>query len=164
MSIPSPPFKDSSFSSEKTTSSWLSFSDGDNRVSSSQKFDFRKTVMICDDESDVLMAYKIALASKYSVVTAGSGRECLSKYNDEKLLGRKVDVLLLDYKLGDIPGDEVACKIKDMDGTKVILISAYEIDPSFLKDLEERNCISSFVRKPVTMASLMSTVDRVLLS
>ena len=90
--------------------------------------------MICDDEADVLMAYKIALSSKYSIVTAISGRECLTKYNDERLQGRKVDVLILDYKLGDMLGDEVACKIQEMDGTKVILISAYEIDSEFLKD------------------------------
>jgi CheY-like chemotaxis protein len=120
--------------------------------------------MICDDESDVLMAYKIALSSKYSVVTATSGKECLTKYDDERLSGRKVDVLVLDYKLGDMSGDEVACKIRDVDGTKVILISAYEIDPIFLKDLEERNCISSFVRKPVSMATLLRVVDRILLS
>ncbi len=114
-------------------------------------------------KSDVLMAYKIALSSKYSVMTAESGQECLTKYSGEQLQGRKVDALVLDYKLGDMPGDEVACKIQGMDGTKVILISAYEIEQEFLKDLEQRNCITSFLKKPVSMASLISKVDQVLL-
>lgn len=120
--------------------------------------------MICDDEADVLQAYKIALSSKYTVVTARSGRECLTRYSSERLSGRKVDALILDFRLGDMSGDEIACKIRDMDGTKVILISAYEIDPTFLRDLEQRNCIASFVKKPVSMASLLRTVDRVLLN
>jgi CheY-like chemotaxis protein len=156
-------FKNYPFPVEKPNNSWLSHSGLDYSVTSSQKFDFQKKVMICDDEADVLLAYKIALSSKYSVVTATSGRDCLTKYNDQQLLGIKVDALILDYKLGDMLGDEVACKIQKMDGTKVILISAYEIDPDFLKDLEQRNCITSFVRKPVSMASLLSKVDQVLL-
>ena len=123
----------------------------------------QKTVMICDDELDVLRAYKIALASRYSVVTASSGEECLRKYVDETKAGAKVDVLLLDYRLGDMPGDEVARKIRDLDGTKIILISAYEISSAFLDELKQKNCITSFIKKPVTMASLLASIDRILL-
>lgn len=119
--------------------------------------------MICDDESDVLRAYRIALASKYSVVTATSGEECLRKYGDGLKTGAKVDLLLLDYKLGDMSGDEVACRIRDLDGTKIILISAFDVAASFLNDLTKRNCITSFVKKPITMASLLTTVERILL-
>jgi response regulator RpfG family c-di-GMP phosphodiesterase len=156
-------FRNYPFPVEKPNNFWLSHSGRDYSSTPSQKFDIRRMVMICDDEADVLTAYKIALSSKYSVVTTTSGRDCLTKYNEQQLLGRKVDVLILDYKLGDMLGDEVACKIQEIDGTKVILISAYEIDPDFLKDLERRNCITSFVRKPVSMASLLSKVDQVLL-
>lgn len=120
--------------------------------------------MVCDDESDVLRAYRIALASKYNVVTASSGEECLRKYEGELKAGSKVDVLLLDYKLGDMLGDEVACKIRDMDGTKIILISAYEIESNFLGDLKQRNCITAFVKKPITMSSLLSTIEKTLQS
>jgi response regulator RpfG family c-di-GMP phosphodiesterase len=119
--------------------------------------------MVCDDESDVLRAYKIALASRYSVLTASSGEDCLRKYETEVRKGGKVDVLLLDYRLGDMSGDEVACKIRDMDGTKIILISAYEINNSFLNELKRRRCITTFVKKPITMAALLATVERTLL-
>jgi len=118
--------------------------------------------MICDDESDVLLAYKIAIASKYSVLTASSGEECLRKYDIELRSGGRVDVLLLDYRLGDMLGDEIACKIRDLDGTKVILISAYEISTSFLNELKEKNCITSFIKKPITMSSLLGIIDKTL--
>jgi response regulator RpfG family c-di-GMP phosphodiesterase len=119
--------------------------------------------MICDDESDVLRAYRITLASRYNVVTASSGEECLKKYDIELKAGSKIDVLLLDYKLGDMLGDEVACKIRDMDGTKIILISAYEISTNFLNELKQSNCITSFIKKPITMASLLVAVEKTLL-
>jgi hypothetical protein len=36
-------------------------------------------------------------------------------------------------------GDSVACKIKEYNGTKIILISAYNLDDTLVKDLEENN-------------------------
>ena len=48
-----------------------------------------------------------------------------------KVDGKHIDILLLDYRLGDMSGDEVARKIMGMNGTKVILISAFEMDSSF---------------------------------
>ncbi|MDP8915132.1 MAG: hypothetical protein M3M83_01375 [Thermoproteota archaeon] len=45
-----------------------------------------------------------------------------------KQKGKKVDVLLLDYKLGDMQGDVVACKILELNGVKTFLISAYELE------------------------------------
>jgi response regulator RpfG family c-di-GMP phosphodiesterase len=162
-SLPISAFGNYSFSIEKLGSSRHSHSGRDYSVPSVRKFGFQKTVMICDDEADVLMAYKIALSSKYSIVTARSGQECLTKYSDQQVQGKKVDALIVDYKLGDMLGDEVACKIQEMNRTKVILISAYEIDAEFLKDLEQRNCVTSFIKKPVSMASLLSKVEQVLL-
>jgi DNA-binding NtrC family response regulator len=36
----------------------------------------KKTVMICDDDNDLLQLYKLALNSKYEILTASSGKEC----------------------------------------------------------------------------------------
>jgi DNA-binding NtrC family response regulator len=140
----------------------LPFSNASGFSSATGEVPDRKRIMICDDESDVLLAYKIAIASKYSVLTASSGEECLRKYDLELRSGGRVDVLLLDYRLGDMQGDEIACKIRDLDGTKVILISAYEISASFLNELREKNCITSFIKKPITMSSLLGIIDKTL--
>jgi CheY-like chemotaxis protein len=35
-------------------------------------------------------------------LTAKSGEECIKKYLDAKCSGRKIDLILLDYRLGDI--------------------------------------------------------------
>jgi len=119
----------------------------------------KKTVMICDDEEDILSIYSNFLRRKFNIITATSGEMCLSKYQAQRTLGKKIDVLLLDYRLGDMLGDEVACKIKALDGTKTILISAYEIEKSILSKLKQTECIASDMKKPVSLAELQKNIQ-----
>lgn len=115
--------------------------------------------MICDDEEDLLLVYSNFLKRKFNVITATSGEACLALYKDERKLGKKIDVLLLDYKLGDMLGDKVACQIRELDGTKTILLSAYEIDEKLLDELKQRNCIVDRMKKPVSLVLLSEKVS-----
>jgi DNA-binding response OmpR family regulator len=119
----------------------------------------KKTVMICEDDPDLLRVYRLALRSKYDIVTANSGAECLRKYAEIKETGGKVDALLLDFRLGDTTGDDVAAKIRELDGTKVVLISAFDVDELLVSGLIARDYITQFVRKPITMQQLAAIID-----
>ena len=44
----------------------------------------KKTVMICDDEQDV-SSIRAALESKYNVILASSGEDCIDKFIEEKI-------------------------------------------------------------------------------
>ena len=88
----------------------------------------KKTVMICDDERDLLELFGLALKSKYNVILVDSGEDCIDKYIDEKN-----------------QGDSVARKIKEYNGTKIILISAYDLDVELVKDLEENKYIAKYI-------------------
>ena len=58
-----------------------------------------------------------------------------------------------------MPGDFIAHKIDESDGTKIILISAYNMDDSVLKELRESNSIVKFVKKPIHLSSLIKLVE-----
>ena len=118
----------------------------------------KKTVMICDDERDLLELFGLALNIKYNVILVDSGEDCIDKYIDEKNQGNKIHLILLDYRLGGMFGDSVARKIKEYNGTKIILISAYDLDDSLVKDLEENNYIAKFVEKLILINSLIELV------
>jgi response regulator RpfG family c-di-GMP phosphodiesterase len=118
--------------------------------------------MICDDEDDILRLYSKFIREKFNVITASSGESCLLQYRREKEQGRKIDVLLLDYRLGDMLGDVVACQIKKMNGTKTIMISAFDLDEKMLQDLRERNCIVEDMKKPVSLENLEYVITEVL--
>src|ERR671919_42532 len=123
---------------------------------------FRKTVMICDDEADLLHLFRYTLESTYNVVVAESGKDCLERFLEEKHKGKTVDVLLLDYKLGDMTGDIVACKIHELNGVKTILISAYELERAVISHLMERHCIVAVIRKPIRVPAMIKEVEKVL--
>ena len=44
----------------------------------------KKTVMICDDERDLLELFGKALQTKYNVILVSSGEDCIEKFIDEK--------------------------------------------------------------------------------
>jgi CheY-like chemotaxis protein len=122
----------------------------------------RKTVMICDDETDLLYLFKSALEPTYHVLAVESGRDCIEKFIEEKQKGKKVDVLLLDYKLGDMLGDIVACKIHELNGVKIFIISAYELERAVVSNLMERRCIIGIMRKPIRVSAMIKEVERAL--
>jgi DNA-binding response OmpR family regulator len=122
----------------------------------------RKTVMICDDEVDLLQLFKYALEPSYDVLVVDSGKDCIEKFLEEKYKGKKVDVLLLDYKLGDMLGDIVACKIHELNGVKTILITAYELEQDMVSHLIERRCITGIMKKPIRITAMVKELERLL--
>lgn len=120
--------------------------------------------MICDDEVDLLNVYKKALDREYEVIIVDSGKECIERYIAEKHSGKKINVLLLDYKLGDMLGDIVACKISELNGVKTVLISAYDLDQGMVKDLIARRCIVGAMRKPTRLPVMIEQIQQLLAS
>jgi DNA-binding response OmpR family regulator len=122
----------------------------------------RKTVMICDDEVDLLHLFKYALEPTYDVFVVDSGKDCIMKFLEEKHKGKKVDVLLLDYRLGDMLGDIVACKVHELDGVKTILITAYELEQDMVNHLIKKRCITGIMKKPIRMPTMIKELKKVL--
>ena len=118
----------------------------------------KRTVMVCDDEKDILFAFSIELQTKYNVLTAESGEQCIKKYLDAKRSGRKIDLILLDYRLGDTTGGYVAHKIKELNDVKIIIITAYEVSHDIIKELEDNELVVDIIQKPIAIDSLMAKV------
>jgi response regulator RpfG family c-di-GMP phosphodiesterase len=120
--------------------------------------------MICDDERDLLLTFELTLKSKYNVILVESGEDCIDKYIEEKNRGNEIHLLLLDYRLGsNMYGDYVARKIKESNGTNIILVSGYELDEKLIEELEAGNYIRKFVKKPIGMDQLNQLVAEIIL-
>ena len=115
----------------------------------------RKVVMICEDEKELLDLYSRILELTYDVIKVCSGAECIREYLENKANGSPIDLLFLDYKLGDMLGDDVAKKIKKMNGIKIILISAYNLDEPIKNELLENKYIEKFLQKPIRMRQIV---------
>jgi response regulator RpfG family c-di-GMP phosphodiesterase len=83
----------------------------------------------------------------------------LSLCQEQEENGSKVDLILLDYKLGDMAAEEVATKIKGVfRGTRVILTTALDLDEATSPILSRENLIDSQLKKPFSATELVSKV------
>jgi DNA-binding response OmpR family regulator len=118
--------------------------------------------MVCDDEIDLLELFQLVLGTEYEVLTADSGKCCIEKYFEEKKVkGKKIDILLLDYRLGDMYGDTVAKKVKELNDVKIIIVSAYELEHEMVEELKQSGYIVDIIKKPVSVRSLMEKIESV---
>ena len=118
----------------------------------------QKTILVCDDETDLLLMFRIYLESQYKVITVDSGESCIETILDHKNKNEEIDLLLLDYKLGDISGDIVARKVKEIDDIKILLITAFELDNQIVSELKQEGLIKDVVKKPVQLEQLSQKI------
>ncbi|WP_276270826.1 response regulator [Haloarcula litorea] len=108
------------------------------------------TVLIVDDDEDVVDVYALALGGTYEIVKALDGEEALS------LLDDTVDVVLLDRRMPGPSGRDVLAEIRDREAdVRVAMVTA--VDPDF--DIATMP-FDGYVTKPVDDEELRSTVSR----
>lgn len=105
-------------------------------------------VLIAEDQHHLADLFGSALAGTYQVRVAYDGETAIDLYD------AAVDVVLLDWKTPDVPGDEVLRHIRDESGDcGVAMISA--VDPTLeVIDLE----FDEYIVKPINMGELGSLV------
>ncbi|MGO8793329.1 MAG: response regulator [Candidatus Sulfotelmatobacter sp.] len=116
----------------------------------------RQTTILCiDDEADILLLRRKLLESHgFRVITALSGSEAL------RLLGEElpVDLVLLDYVMPEMNGDEVAEQLKRLHPTlPVIMMSGH---PDLPNSLLER--VDGYVRKGQDPEVVVGVIHRTL--
>ena len=120
-----------------------------------------QTVLIVDDEPDVRWALAMILRRNgFLVSQAGSGGEAMH------YLAKSVcDLILLDAKLGDADGVELARRIRSETNrpAPVILVSGYFYkDDSLIMQTLASGLIAAFVTKPFRHDDIMNAVHAVL--
>jgi response regulator RpfG family c-di-GMP phosphodiesterase len=118
------------------------------------------TLLICDDEPDLLELYAAMLSDDYKIMKASSGEECIRKYIEMKDKMEEITIILLDFRIGEVTGDKVARDIKEINGAKIILISAYDIDHDLIQRLKDEKVIREFVSKPISLDTLKRIIAK----
>ncbi|WP_096388847.1 response regulator [Halopenitus persicus] len=110
------------------------------------------TVLIVDDEPDVVRVYELALGDAYDVRKAYDGEEALEKVDDA------VDVVLLDRRMPGPSGRDVLEEIRRRDvDVRVGIVTA--VDPDF--DVAEMD-FDAYLTKPVADEDVRKTVAELL--
>jgi two-component system, cell cycle sensor histidine kinase and response regulator CckA len=117
------------------------------------------TVLLVEDESSLRVAVARILRSKgLRVVEAANGTEALASIHEHK---DEIALVLLDVTLPGAPSRDLLTEARRVrEDVKIIVVSAYgqnTVDASF-----PGMRIDAFLRKPYTLAELMSLMARVL--
>ena len=117
----------------------------------------KPNILIVDDDEFLTETFKVILETVgYQVDIAATGMQAIHKTRD-----KTYDLVILDIKLPDINGDEVA-RIMRKQGkkTKVVMITGYEKLAEGLKD--EPVDIKEVLMKPVSPNNLLRVTKKVL--
>jgi CheY-like chemotaxis protein len=108
---------------------------------------------VVDDDEDVADTYALWLDGEYDVAVAYSGEEAIEAVDDA------VDVVLLDRRMPEVPGDEVLSHIRASGiDCRVSMLTAVEPD----SDLVELP-FDEYLVKPVTRDDVVEAVEDLLL-
>lgn len=114
------------------------------------------TILVVDDDPGVREALVTALSARYQVQTAATASAAL-----DALAARRYDLILLDYRLPDLPGTSVLHAIKRFfPSTLVILMTGFGTEDVAIQAL--RGGARDYIRKPVDLRDLHSRVAALL--
>jgi len=114
----------------------------------------KKRILFVDDDETILTCYRFTVESEDNIVyTAKDYTTAL-----EIVSQNKIDVAVLDYKMPEIKGDELAKRINTIDpSVKIYFISGYDIALEAVKQLNLS--IYGVFRKPVNPDLLINITD-----
>jgi len=116
----------------------------------------RQRVLVIDDSLMMLKFVREILAdANYEVVTAGTAQEGLQATRQQK-----PDLILLDYLLPDLRGDELSKRLSADQLTAdvpVVFMSGFGVDLENAQDRSEN--VLGILNKPFTTDSLLKTVE-----
>jgi DNA-binding response OmpR family regulator len=116
----------------------------------------RQRVLVIDDSLMILkFVGEILTEANYDVVTAGTAQEALQATRQQK-----PDLILLDYLLPDLRGDELTKRLSADESTAdvpVVFMSGFGGDLENAQDRSEN--VLGILNKPFTTNSLLKTVE-----
>ncbi|MDM8543650.1 response regulator [Desulfococcaceae bacterium HSG9] len=119
----------------------------------------RGTILVIEDEEIVMAVNRVMLENLgYRVLEANTGLEAIDIV---KTFDGRIDLVLLDFLLPDINGDEVYPLLMEArPDLKVLVISGFAIDGPVKKILEAG--AQGFIQKPSSKAKLAERLKRIL--
>jgi DNA-binding response OmpR family regulator len=111
-------------------------------------------IMLVDDDENIRFIIGIVLKTAgYDVVEAGSGEECLEKFNTVQ-----PDLILLDITMAGINGWEICRQIKERHITiPVSMLSSRTSEEDIKRSLEYAHA-DAHLKKPIDKKRLLDTV------
>lgn len=115
-----------------------------------------KTILVVDDEPKITDVVKSYLEKNgYAVLEAAAGKKALELFESKSPL-----LVILDWMLPDISGEEICRKIRETSDVPVIMLTARAQEENILKGFQFG--ADDYVTKPFSPRQLVARVEAVL--
>lgn len=129
-------------------------------------------ILIAEDENDLALLYKQALEDRdHHVTITPNGEDCLKTYHDVfqemtlhntdtmRHLLLPFDVLLLDYKMPQINGLEVAKEILAVNSHQRIIFASAYVKETLEYPIKQLKQVIEAIQKPFTIETLVERIE-----
>ncbi|PWU81685.1 MAG: hypothetical protein DLM72_05700 [Candidatus Nitrosopolaris wilkensis] len=128
-------------------------------------------ILIAEDEKDIALLYKKVLeARNHQVTVTPNGEDCLKSYHDvfqemissdTRSMQRQLpfDVVLLDYKMPQINGMEVAKEILAVNSHQRIIFASAHVKEILEDSIKQLKQVVELMQKPFTINKLIDTIE-----
>jgi CheY-like chemotaxis protein len=134
-------------------------------------------ILVAEDDYDIALTYEKALERKnYLITIASNGEDCLKIYNDEmqkRTLNTisnhtyysslsndpPFDIVILDYKMPQINGLDVAKEILSINPHQRIIFASAYVKETLEESVKGLNKIVELIQKPFTIEKLINTLE-----
>ena len=119
-----------------------------------------KSILIVDDDPDMCWALEnLLLKEGFRTRTASCGHETL-----EIVESAAFALVLLDEKLPDVSGLDLACQVRQLAGPiRILVISGYNYrEDSNICNAIENGIIEDFISKPFSHGEILKSIKRIL--
>jgi CheY-like chemotaxis protein len=137
-----------------------------------KKISAHMNILIAEDEKDIALLYKKALEVRnHRVTVTPNGEDCLKTYHDvfQEMISSGMtlmkhfqlpfDVVLLDYKMPQINGLEVAKEILAVNSHQRIIFASAYVKESLEDSMKQLKRGVELIQKPFTMMKLIDTIE-----
>ena len=115
----------------------------------------RLNILLVDDDADVRKSMKLLLSiDRHTVTEAASGQEALMLFT-----GSRYDVVIMDYHMPEMLGDELAANIKNLAPAQPIIMATAYVE----KLVNGGQLADAVLGKPVSVEDLRQAMAKLIL-
>jgi DNA-binding NtrC family response regulator len=119
----------------------------------------KKSIMIVDDDADICIVMKKSLDGEYRISTFTSPTLALEHFKQEP---EKYDTVVTDIRMPIMTGFQLAREVKAINPkTKVVLMTAFEINQSEFEKVLPHSIVEGFIQKPISTRALKEVLVKI---
>jgi CheY-like chemotaxis protein len=125
----------------------------------------KDVLLAVDDEFIILFSIKEELVyhfgDRFIYETAGDGGEALEVIQEERSKGNRIGLVIMDWLMPAMKGDELAAKIDELDPSIPFILISGQLDETVMEKLKSYSGFRGLIPKPWDTHQILSVIEAI---